>query len=189
MARRRRRQQSDTGPTTLGLVVLLVLGLYLYQSGIHLGVIIAIFLLSVTTIGLLIYLIYRNKQALLSKSGIATIDTMSGIEFEYYLKALLERRGYSRVKLTTTYDLGVDLIARKDNEMWAIQAKRYKKPVGLDAVRQVIAAAAHYKCTRTMVITNSYFTRNAQTIARSMDCVLIDRDLLIKLILQDNPPK
>lgn len=111
---------------------------------------------------------------------------MTGLEFEVYLKRLLTDRGYGNVTLTETFDLGVDLIASKDGERWAIQAKRYRYPVGLDAVRQVVAARAFYRCDRTMVITNSHFTSNARAIARSSGCVLIDRPALIRLIL-DRP--
>lgn len=156
------------------------------QSRTELAIVLALFFVASVLIGLLLFLVEKNKRDLLNRSGIDKIDGMSGIEFEKYLKALLERRGYSSVRLTTTYDLGVDLIAKKGNETWAIQAKRYKNMVGLDAVRQVVAATAHYKCDRAMVITNSYFTNNAQKIAKSSNCELIDRTALINLILQDD---
>lgn len=108
---------------------------------------------------------------------------MSGLDFEKYIMQLLERHGYKHVRLTGYYDLGIDIIAEKDNEIWGIQAKRYKGTVGLDAVRQAVAAREHYKCTRSMVITNSYFTRNAKIIAESVGCKLIDREILIAQIL------
>lgn len=108
---------------------------------------------------------------------------MSGLEFERFLQALLLNSGYTIVSLTTTYDLGVDLIAHKDGARWAIQAKRYKAKVGLDSVRQVTTAMNFYKCDKAMVITNSYFTNNAKTIAESVGCRLIDRDELMLLVL------
>ena len=129
-------------------------------------------------------LIQRAKDERISRSGIIEIDQMGGIEFEKYLQALLSRRGYTNVTMTNGYDLGVDLVARKDGITWAIQAKRYKGAVGLDSVRQVVAAMNHYGCNRAMVITNSYFTKNAQVIAASTNCTLISREDLIKLILQ-----
>lgn len=184
MARRRRRQQqSDTSviPVIIILVLLLVFGinqsqeeLILLASGL-LGIAIAI--------GLTSYLLYRMRKDKIRRSGIEHIDLMSGLEFEKYLQILLQNSGFTNVSLTNTYDLGVDLVAHKDGHRWAIQAKRYKSAVGLDAVRQVVAAMNYYKCDKAMVITNSYFTPNAKTIAGSTDCTLIDRDALIKLIL------
>ena len=87
--------------------------------------------------------LHLRKQAKLQKSGIHEIDIMSGLEFEKYLKLLLEQHDYSRVRLTGYYDLSIDIIAEKDNEIWGIQAKRYKGTVGLDAVRQAVAAREH----------------------------------------------
>lgn len=185
MARRRRKQEDISIIPVLGL---LVFGLWasIQNSQWNLALILGACLLIAAVIIALILMFERKKKERIRQSGIAEIDKMSGIEFETYLKLLLERRGYTKVKLTTTYDLGVDLIAMKDGLSWAIQAKRYKSSVGLDAVRQVVAARNHYKCDKSMVITNSYFTSNAKAIAKSADCVLIDRDLLVQLITQSD---
>lgn len=183
MARRRRRQ---TNVEIIPFIVLLLFGLIftISQSQFKLAFIIGTILFVILLIGVVRLLIQKSRQEKLSRSGIAEIDRMSGLDFEKYLQALLLRRGYTQVRLTTTYDLGVDLVAQKDGYSWAIQAKRYSGTVGLDAIRQVIAAKNHYKCDKAMVITNSYFTKNAQTIASSTDCVLVDRTNLIDLILK-----
>ena len=54
----------------------------------------------------------------------ADIDNMNGVKFEYYLADLLRARGYTDVKVTEKYDLGVDIIAQKDGITWGVQAKR-----------------------------------------------------------------
>lgn len=125
----------------------------------------------------------RRKRRLRSLD-IAAIDTMDGLEFEVYLAELLKHSGYTDVRLTTEYDLGVDLIASKDGERWGIQAKRYSKPVRAEAVRQVVTALKHYDCQRSMVITNSTFTRNARTLADSNSCVLVGRQELGDLVVR-----
>lgn len=186
MARRyRRRKQDDSAVGTILFVGILGVGVGISQRQPTLTWIFASAIVFAALVIALIIFTEKRKRERLARSGIREIDEMSGLEFEKYLQALLMQRGYRRVTLTTTYDLGVDLIAQKDGERWAIQAKRYKGAVGLDAVRQVIAAASHYKCDRSMVITNSYFTRNARTIAHSTNCVLVDRDKLIEIILRD----
>ncbi|MDQ5982728.1 MAG: restriction system protein, partial [Patescibacteria group bacterium] len=182
MARRRKRNDDVN---ISGLIVIAFIGTVVgYHQNSK-----SIFWLSVLVLSIALLIVFvqlwlhLRKQAKLQKSGIHEIDIMSGLEFEKYLKLLLEQHDYSRVRLTGYYDLSIDIIAEKDNEIWGIQAKRYKGTVGLDAVRQAVAAREHYKCTKSIVITNSYFTRNAKTIADSVGCTLIDRDLLIDLSL------
>ena len=110
--------------------------------------------------------------------NLKTIDNMSGLEFERYVAKLLKSQGYSHVRLTEKYDLGVDIVACKDGICWGIQVKRYSGLVKASAVRQVVTALRKYDCDRAMVVTNSTFSRVAIELANSNDCVLIDRDKL-----------
>lgn len=119
----------------------------------------------------------RCKRRLRSLD-IAAIDTMGGLEFEAYLVELLKQSGYTDVRLAAKYDLGIDPLASKEGERWGIQAKRYSKPVRAETVRQVVTALKHYDCHRSMVITNSTFTRNAHTLADSNGCVLVGKQEL-----------
>lgn len=180
----RRKQQQNIEVFPVLILLLFGLGFGIYNSQANLVIITSVLFIVASLIGLAIFLIDRAKKEKLRQSGIAEIDLMSGLDFERYLQLLLIQKGFTNVSLTTTYDLGVDLIAHKDGHAWAIQAKRYKGTVGLDSVRQVVAAMKHYKCDKAMVITNSYFTKNAQVIAASTNCLLIDRDSLINLILK-----
>ena len=180
MTRRRRQKDIEIAPV---LVLLLFgLGFGIYQSQESLVLIISILLSIVIITGIILYLINRDRQDRLRRSGIEQIDLMSGLEFERYLQVLLSKSGFRNVS-KPSIDLGVDLVASKNGYTWAIQAKRYKGAVGLDSVRQVVAAMSHYKCDKAMVITNSYFTKNARTIAASTNCTLLDRDGLIDLVL------
>jgi restriction system protein len=115
---------------------------------------------------------------------LANIDEMSGIQFEHYLKKLFSHRGY-RVSITkASGDLGVDLIAVRGDERIAIQVKRYQRTVSRRAVSDAVAGMKHYRCNRAMVVTNSYFTPGAQTLARANNCPLVDRDKLGNWIVE-----
>lgn len=187
MTRRRRQQDIGLGEV-IPVIILLIFGLgfSIYQSQESLILITSVLLGVVVLIGLGIFLFDRARKERLRRSGIAQIDLMNGAEFEQYLQVLLSDRGFKNVRKPAP-DLGADLIAVKDGVRWAIQAKCYKRhTVKLDAVRQVVATLSYYKCDRAMVITNSYFTSQAKTIAASSNCYLVDRDELIKLILADN---
>ena len=125
----------------------------------------------------------RREQAF----GISGVDAMSGLEFELYVAHLLTNLGYNRVKLTETYDLGIDIIAQDEDIRWGVQVKRYNGLVKAEAVRQVVTALNIYGCDRSMVITNSHFSNQAVRLADSNNCVLIDRSKLIELVAeQDN---
>ena len=83
-----------------------------------------------------------------TQAGIDVIDVMDGLKFERYIKLLLERKGFYSVKLTPRFDLGVDVIATKDNVIWGIQVKRYSGMVTAHAVRQGRRHAAHKNGSR-----------------------------------------
>ena len=114
--------------------------------------------------------------------NIEIIDAMTGLEFEHFIAGLLRTQGYENIRLTEQYDLGVDIIADKDDTRWGIQVKRYTGLVGADAVRQVVTALRRYQCDMSMVITNSAYSRPAEELARDNDCVLIGRNELVTWI-------
>lgn len=137
--------------------------------------------LVVTLLALLGWLWWYKRQGsrhLYEAYTLANIDSMSGLEFERYLADLLRRRGYTSIRLTEKYDLGIDIIAQKDGITWGIQAKRYSGLVKAAAIRQAYTALARYKCDRAMVISNSTYSRPARLLAQDTKSVLVDREEL-----------
>ena len=64
-------------------------------------------------------------------------DSMSGEQFEEFCADILRGNGYIDVQVTpTTGDHGIDILAKKDGVKYAIQCKRYSKPVGNKAVQE-----------------------------------------------------
>lgn len=115
-------------------------------------------------------LMRRRKIKRISRSRMP-VESMSWDEFEYFVADWLENRGYTDVQLTEHYDLGVDIVARKDGVTWGVQVKHYSGHVGNNAVRQVVVALKMYGCDRAMVVINSTFSRPAIELARSQDCL------------------
>ena len=114
--------------------------------------------------------------------NIEDIDLMSGFEFESTLASLFKSLAYI-VKLTPkTQDQGADLIVEKDLIKYAVQAKNYSSKVGNKAVQEVIAASSYYDCSRSIVVTNNYFTNQAKELAKSSKVTLWDRDMLVNLL-------
>jgi len=120
---------------------------------------------------------------------IEDVDAMGGYDFEDLVANLFAINGY-RVKQTGySGDQGVDVIANKDVDSIAIQAKRYSKNVDNSAIQEVVAGARHYSCNKKIVITNSYFTNSAIELAATNDVLLWNRDKLIELINKHNLPE
>lgn len=115
-------------------------------------------------------------------SSIHKIDCMSGIQFEECLKAHFEKMGY-KVRLTPkSGDYGVDLVCCKGKDKFVVQAKRYQGKIGISAVQQVIGGMRYYDSEKGMVVTNSYFTKNAVELAKRSNVILWDRNTLQKKI-------
>lgn len=128
------------------------------------------------------FLYTKKKERDYLMSGISKIDRFSGIEFENLLAVHFKKLGY-KVKMTPkTNDYGADLVLYKDGECIVVQAKRYKNKVGISAIQQIVAAKDYYKASKTIVATNSYFTKQAISLAKECNVTLIDREKLIKII-------
>jgi HJR/Mrr/RecB family endonuclease len=76
----------------------------------------------------------------------------------------------------------VDLIAKRDGTVVAIQAKCYSGIVGNHAIMDAVAGARFYNANQCMVITNSTFTKIAIELARANNVILWDRKTLIEKI-------
>lgn len=123
-------------------------------------------------------------SARLRKAGIREIDEMTGEEFEEFLGHLFNKRGYEVSYTKASGDYGADLILEDRDDIIAVQAKRYSGTVGVKAVQEIIGALKMYEATEGWVVTNSYFTKQAEKLAESNDVYLIDRDELIDMILK-----
>ena len=97
-------------------------------------------------------------------------------EFESYLAEVLTSHGYDVQETGQSGDQGVDLIAAKQGWRIAIQAKGYSGSVGNAAVQEAYAGMAHYGCHCCAVVTNSYYTSGAVSLAQSTRCLLIHED-------------
>lgn len=119
---------------------------------------------------------------LLLSSTIDDIDIMEGYEFENYLKTLFFYAGFRAEMTQKSKDYGADIILIDENhEKIVVQAKRYNKTVGVKSVQEVIGAKSHYKANEGMVVTNSTFSFEAETLARENNIRLVDRKELIEM--------
>jgi len=111
-----------------------------------------------------------------SENGVHKINEiqfMDGMEFEQFCGNLFILLGYKIDYTPPTNDYGVDILARKENEVIAIKTKRYSNAVGIQAIQAVSAGISHYQATKGMVITSALdFTPQAKKLADSCNIIL-----------------
>lgn len=171
-------------------IIMLVISLVLYAWHFPILTIFSVFMIiiAVTVLGYILYwpmaIIYSILRIVLKKfkvikvGSLSDIDNLNWSEFEDYVADCLRLQGYSNVKVTEKYDLGVDIVAIYDNCRLGVQVKHYKSLVGIEAVREAVAGLNAYKCNQSMVVTNSYFSRPAKKLAKCNNCILVDRNVL-----------
>lgn len=126
---------------------------------------------------------YHIKNILKKWQYHQNIDKMSGVEFEQFTKYLLQQNGFKHVELTkASNDYGIDIFAMKDRQLYAIQCKKYKNKVGIEAVRQAATGCTFYDQDIPVVFTNSRFSSQAIKLADTLDVELWDYDDMSRLM-------
>ena len=121
----------------------------------------------------------KNKKDSL-KFNIYSLDNLSGKEFEEFLKWMFQELGYVVELTKVTADSGVDLVIKRDKEKIAVQAKRYNRntKVSNEVVLKTHGGMGVYKCSKSIIITTSYFTNQAKSDAQELNMELWDREVL-----------
>lgn len=125
---------------------------------------------------------YENNLFEEESITIEDIDFLAGYDFERLLKKVYEKMGYNVIHTPLAGDQGADLIIEKFGEKIVIQAKRESSKISNKAVQEAAAAKKYYNAQKGMVITNNYFTKSAEDLAKANGIILINRDALKNLI-------
>lgn len=163
---------------------LVVLGILINVGGalVNIAAVIGIVLLFFGA-AYLIFLLIRWMVGLRSPLGNINFDSMNGQEFENFCAKVLRNNGFSSVAITQgSGDHGIDILANKNGMKYAIQCKCYSDNVGNKAVQEAYSGKAIYRADIAVVMTNRYFTKQAQSDARSLSVQLWDRNKLKNLI-------
>ncbi len=109
-------------------------------------------------------------------------DAMSGLEFERYCGYLLEKNNFSEIKITqASGNHGIDIITEKDGVTYAIQCTCHSNNISNTAIQQAHAGKSLYHKDLAVVMTNRYFTKQAQEEAEQLGVKLWDRDKILEL--------
>lgn len=121
-----------------------------------------------------------------SKVSVYPVENLSEKEFEHFIKWLLEELCYEVHPGKYAAASGVDLVATKDGEKIAIQAKKYAKDmkVSNSIILRTEETKRVYECQRSIVIATGYFTQQAMADAQKLSVELWDRDTLAAKIIE-----
>ena len=125
-----------------------------------------------------------EKQRLFCKTYnvLPNFDSMNGTEFEQFCADVLLKNNFKSISLTEhSGDHGTDILAEKDDIIYAIQCKCYSSNIGNSAVQQALAGKNYYKADIAVVLTNRYFTEQAKEEAKIFNVKLWDRNRLLLL--------
>lgn len=121
----------------------------------------------------------REKIELSGKYSLNNITT--GTQFELYLVNLFRDLGYKAKHNGKSGDQGADLILKKGDYVYAMQAKYYTGKLSNTPVQEIAGALKFYNANQGVVVTNSEFTPGARELAKANNVILIDGKDLKKL--------
>ena len=114
-------------------------------------------------------------------ASLVRVAGMSGNQFEKFCAELLEYNGFHDVQLVCSkmYAEGVDITAKRDQARYAFQCIRTnKREIGKKEIMEVHKSKTYYGCDYSVIITNSFFTKEAIELANTTHTILWDdRDL------------
>jgi len=121
----------------------------------------------------------KEKIELSGKYTLNNITT--GTQFELYLVNLFKDLGYKAKHNGKSGDQGADLILKKGDYVYAVQAKYYTGKLSNTPVQEIAGALKFYNANQGVVVTNSEFTPGAEELAKANNVILIDGKDLKKL--------
>jgi len=91
---------------------------------------------------------------------------LTPLEFERHCSDFLFTRGWTSEITKVSGDQGVDVLARKGGITVVIQCKQWQKPIGNDAVKEVLAGKAFVKADYAAVVSSQgRYTKAARELA------------------------
>jgi len=111
----------------------------------------------------------------------STVCSMTAVAFEEFSVSLFREMGYAVEITSGTTDSGIDLLLRKNNQLIAVQCKRWSAPVGEPVVRDFYSALMSSGAQSGYVVTTSTFTSHAYSFAQGKPIQLVDLEALVDL--------
>jgi restriction system protein len=121
----------------------------------------------------------------------ASVDAMTGPEFEHYVAGLMRRTGFRSVQVTgRAADLGADITAETaDGRRVVVQCKRYAGTVGSPHVQRLNGTAwTIHRADVTLLVTTGRLSTHALDLAVRCGITVVDRAALAAWVASNRSP-
>ncbi|OFX10252.1 MAG: hypothetical protein A2516_08480 [Alphaproteobacteria bacterium RIFOXYD12_FULL_60_8] len=124
-----------------------------------------------------------QDRLLAKQTSVASLADLSWGGFEEMLAAAFRLEGYS-VKVTgdSGADGGVDLVLHRGDEVTLVQAKHWRRDVGVTIVRELFGVMSARKAQRGIIVTSGNFSADAKNFAATLPMELLDGQALLERI-------
>lgn len=118
-------------------------------------------------------------------TSIERLRSLDWRQFEELMAEYYIHLGYSTTLVGGSGgDDGIDLWLKKGRKQSVVQCKHWKNKVGVSTIREMFAVMIDKKANDVIIVTTSYFTKEAINFAQGKPMVLIDGPALVDLIGQ-----
>lgn len=126
----------------------------------------------------------RKRKLLDKQKDLDTIKSLSWKEFEELVAEAYRRKGYSVVEnYGTGPDGGVDLVLKKDGNLFIVQCKQWKSSkVDVKVVREMYGVMTAEQANGVIIITSGMFTQEAKNFASGKPIDLVEGNQLLDLV-------
>jgi restriction system protein len=98
---------------------------------------------------------------------------LSATEYEFYCAKILQENGWDAKVTKASGDQGVDVIAKRNDIILALQCKKLSSPAGNFSVQEVLGGVTYYRANMGAVVCPSGFTKSARQLANTSGVMLI----------------
>ncbi len=127
----------------------------------------------------------KLQEGLESLGAPGGLEGISGWEFEKIIAELFKKLGYTVSVTKGSGDEGIDLFLEKEGLRAGVQCKRWKTMIGQRVIREFYGSLIHAKLKKGFIITTNRFSKAAKDFVRGKSIILIDREELRRIILED----
>jgi predicted RecB family endonuclease len=113
--------------------------------------------------------------------NLTKIDSLSPSQFEKLISYFLLSQGYNVASIPIGEDVGIDIIAVKENIKLGVQVKKYSSgKVNLETIYHTYGAA-FYHCTNSSIVTMGELTPNSMRAAEKLELEVWDKIFILGL--------
>ena len=126
----------------------------------------------------------RKRRLLDTRTGVASIRSLSWREFEELVAEAFRREGYSVVEnVKAGADGGVDIRLRRGGKLFLVQCKNWNRNrVGVGVVREMCGAMMDEGAAGVVIVCSGGFTRDAWGFAKGKPVRLVGGRALMEMI-------